>query len=247
MVAGRVVGAALTAGLMLASAPASLALDDAGRRRDMVAVVELLFEASSNMTGVVTLDERVAAALRKVPRHLFLPPMMRELAYADTPLPLGHGQNLAQPYIAALMTQMLAVKKGEKVFETGTDVGYHAAILSELGAEVYSVEIVEPLLNVARKVLPELGYGAVRLRGGDGYLGWAEHAPYDAMLVKESSLEIPPALLRQLKPGGRMVIPLGPPDGPQYLTLVQKRFDGSLAQKRYLPVRFAPFQGGERT
>jgi protein-L-isoaspartate(D-aspartate) O-methyltransferase len=234
-----------------AAAPAAVpaaAQDEQTRRANMVAVIEVLVEATAERTGVAALDARVAEAFRKVPRDRFLPPFMRELAYADTPLPLGHGQNLAQPYLAALMTQMLAVKSGEKVFETGTDVGYHAAILSELGAEVYSVEIVEPLLTVARKLLPALGYGQVRLKQGDGYLGWAEHAPYDAILVKESSLEIPPALLRQLKPGGRMAIPLGPPEGPQFLTLVEKQPDGRVRQKRQrLPVRFTPFQGGERT
>ena len=241
---------ASAAALLLAgalAAPAAAQQAEAIRRANMVAVIEVLFEATAEQTGMAALDARVAEAFRKVPRDRFLPPVLRELAYADTPLPLGHGQNLAQPYLAALMTQMLAPKPGEKVFETGTDVGYHAAILSELGAEVYSVEIVEPLLGVARKVLPALGYGRVRLKQGDGYLGWAEHAPYDAILVKESSLEIPPALLRQLKAGGRMVIPLGPPEGPQFLTLVEKQADGRLKQKRHLPVRFTPFQGGERT
>jgi protein-L-isoaspartate(D-aspartate) O-methyltransferase len=237
---------ALAAWLALAASPEA-AQDEQARRANMVAVVEMLIEATSAATGVAALDPRVAGAMRKVPRDRFLPPVLRELAYADTPLPLGHGQNLAQPYLAALMTQMLDVKPGEKVFETGTDVGYHAAILSELGAEVYSVEIVGPLLDVARKVLPALGYGKVRLRQGDGYSGWPEHAPYDAILVKESSLEVPPALLRQLKEGGRMAIPLGPPEGPQFLTLIEKQANGRLRQKRYLPVRFTPFQGGERT
>jgi protein-L-isoaspartate(D-aspartate) O-methyltransferase len=241
---------AVAAAVLLAGAfavPAAAQQAEAVRRANMVAVIEVLFEATSDQTGVAALDARVAEAFRKVPRDRFLPPVLRELAYADTPLPLGHGQNLAQPYLAALMTQVLALKPGEKVFETGTDVGYHAAILSELGAEVYSVEIVEPLLAVARKVLPALGYDKVKLKQGDGYLGWAEHAPYDAILVKESSLEIPPALLRQLRPGGRMVVPLGPPEGPQFLTLVEKQANGRLKQKRYLPVRFTPFQGGERT
>jgi protein-L-isoaspartate(D-aspartate) O-methyltransferase len=240
---------ALAAILAFAALPLAVkaqAPDEQSRRNAMVAVIETLFEATSDQTGVDALDAKIAQAMRKVPRDRFLPPVLREFAYADTPLPLGHGQNLAQPYLAALMTQLLALKPGQKVFETGTDTGYHAALLSELGAEVYSVEIVAPLLDVARKVLPALGYGKVRLKLGDGYAGWAEHAPYDAILVKESSLEIPPALLRQLKEGGRMVIPLGPPEA-QHLTLVEKQPGGRLRQKRYLPVRFTPFQGGERT
>lgn len=245
MIASRLMPV-LAVWLVLAAGPVS-AQDDQARRGAMVAVIEALIELTAEQTGVAALDGKIAAAMRKVPRDRFLPPSLRGLAHADTPLPLGHGQNLAQPYLAALMTQMLGVKAGEKVFETGTDVGYHAAILSELGAEVYSVEIVGPLLDVARKVLPALGYGKVRLRQGDGYSGWAEHAPYDAILVKESALEIPPPLLRQLKEGGRMVIPLGPPEGPQYLTLIEKQAAGRLRQKRYLPVRFTPFQGGERT
>jgi protein-L-isoaspartate(D-aspartate) O-methyltransferase len=238
--------AAILAFAALPLAVKAQAPDEQSRRNAMVAVIETLFEATSDQTGVDALDAKIAQAMRKVPRDRFLPPVLREFAYADTPLPLGHGQNLAQPYLAALMTQLLALKPGQKVFETGTDTGYHAALLSELGAEVYSVEIVAPLLDVARKVLPALGYGKVRLKLGDGYAGWAEHAPYDAILVKESSLEIPPALLRQLKEGGRMVIPLGPPEA-QHLTLVEKQPGGRLRQKRYLPVRFTPFQGGERT
>lgn len=213
----------------------------------MVVLIELLIEATSSVTEVAQLDERIVAAFRKVPRHIFVPPNLREFAYADTPLPLGHGQNLAQPFLAALMTQMLDPKPGEKIYETGTDTGYHAALLAELGCDVYSVEIVEPLLSIARKILPGIGYGKVHFRGGDGYQGWKDHAPYDAMLVKESSLDVPPPLLRQLKPGGRMVIPLGPPDGPQYLTLVRKQPDGTLKHKRFMQVRFTPFQGGERT
>jgi protein-L-isoaspartate(D-aspartate) O-methyltransferase len=221
--------------------------DPALARRSMVETIERLVDATREITGIASLDGRVLAAMLKVPRHLFVPPQLRDYAYADTPLPLGQGQNLAQPYIAAVMTHLLEIRPGEKVYETGTDTGYHAAILAELGAEVYSVEIVEPLLQVARRVLPEAGYPRVHLRVADGYAGWPDHAPYDAILVKESSIEVPPPLLRQLKPGGRMVIPLGPPDGPQFLTVVRKGLDGTVQQKRYFAVRFTPFQGGEPT
>ncbi|MCK6451728.1 MAG: protein-L-isoaspartate(D-aspartate) O-methyltransferase [Alphaproteobacteria bacterium] len=238
----------IAAALLALPLPAGAQAPGNGEARSrMVELIERLTELTSDTTGVDKLSERVVAAFRKVPRDAFVPPRLGAYAYADTPLPLGHGQNLAQPFIAALMTHLLDVKPGEKVFETGTDTGYHAAILSEMGVEVHSVEIVEPLLTVARRLLAELGYRGVRLRAADGYSGWPEHAPYDAILVKESSTEVPPPLWRQLKPGGRMVIPLGPPDGPQYLTVVRKEPDGTMRQKRYFPVRFAPFQGGERT
>jgi protein-L-isoaspartate(D-aspartate) O-methyltransferase len=197
-------------------------------------------------TGYPTIDARVLAAFGKVPRHLFVPPPLIPLAYADRPLPLGHGQNLTQPSVLALMTQALDLKPGQRVFETGTDTGYQAAILAELGVTVYSMEIVEPLLGLARKLLPELGHGNVKLELGDGYYGWAEHAPYDAMLIKESAVDVPPALWRQLKAGGRMLIPLGPPDGEQFLTLIIKHEDGRAQHIKLLPVRFAPFQGGTR-
>jgi protein-L-isoaspartate(D-aspartate) O-methyltransferase len=222
-------------------------VDARAARVRMVELIERLTDLTSDTTGIARLNDRIVAAFRKVPRDKFVPPRLGPYAYADTPLPLGHGQNLAQPFIAALMTHLLDPQPGEKVYETGTDTGYHAAILAELGCEVHTVEIVEPLLAVARRIVPSLGYDKVRFRGADGYAGWAEHAPYDAILVKESSLDVPPPLWRQLKPGGRMVIPLGPPDGPQFLTLVRKEPDGRMRQQRYFEVRFAPFQGGERT
>jgi protein-L-isoaspartate(D-aspartate) O-methyltransferase len=143
------------------------------------------------------------------------------------------------------MTQVLEVKPGQRVFETGTDTGYLAAILAELGAEVYSMEVVKPLLDVARALLPSLGY-KVAMEQGDGAAGWSSHAPFDAIMVKESAAEVPPLLWAQLKPGGRMVIPLGPAQGPQLLTLLVKHADGQVERVPLLAVRFAPFQGGER-
>jgi len=243
-VAGWVMAVVLAA--CAVPAPAQSIAEGLARAR-MVELIERLTVLTGDETGIKKLDDRVLAAFRKVPRDAFVPPRLNAYAYADTPLPLGHGQNLAQPFIAALMTHLLELEPGDKVYETGTDTGYHAAILAELGAEVHSVEIVEPLLEVARRLLPELGYRTVRLRAADGYSGWTEHAPYDAILVKESALDVPPPLWRQLKPGGRMVIPLGPPDGPQYLTVVRKDADGKMRQRRFFAVRFAPFQGGERT
>jgi protein-L-isoaspartate(D-aspartate) O-methyltransferase len=221
--------------------------DFAQARQVMIVEIEANFAVAAPLTGVRRLDSRLAEALSRVPRHRFVPPQLVPHAYADTPLPLGQGQNLTQPYLAALMTQVLEIKPGDKVFETGTDTGYQAAVLAELGARVFSVEVIEPLFAIAKHLLGELGYGEVRLQLADGYLGWAEHGPYDAILVKESTAEVPPALVQQLKPGGRMVLPLGPPEGPQFLTLVVKRDDGRLLMTPLLPVRFAPFQGGTRT
>jgi protein-L-isoaspartate(D-aspartate) O-methyltransferase len=219
----------------------------AERRRALVAEIEVTGRMMGRVTGVPAFDPPLLAAIGAVPRHLFVPPRIAELAYDDRPLPLGHGQNLTQPFLMALMTQALELKRGERVFETGTDTGYQAAILAELGVEVFSVEIVEPLFRIAEHLLKEHGKGRVRLRLGDGFEGWPAHAPYDAMLIKESAREPPPPLLQQLKPGGRMVIPLGPADGEQHLTLIRKEPDGTLRMRRLLPVRFSPFQGGERT
>lgn len=232
--------------LLVAGVPAAAqAPNGDAARLEMVREIEAAAAGLGAMTGYPRIDARVLAAFARVPRDRFVPRHLAPFAYADTPLPLGHGQNLTQPFLLALMLQALALKPGERVFETGTDSGYLAALLAELGAEVFSMEIVEPLLDVARRLLPELGY-AVALRHGDGYYGWAEAGPYDAMLIKESAVDIPGGLWRQLKPGGRMVIPLGPPDDGQMLTLVIKESDGRSRRVPLMPVRFAPFQGGSR-
>lgn len=238
--------AALPLFLLLVSTAAAQPLDEVAARRAMVQQIERNTAELGSLTGYPLLSPRVLAAFAKVPRHHFVPPQWAELAYRDTPLPLGHGQNLTQPFLLALMTEALALKPGERVFETGTDTGYQAAILAELGVEVFSMEIVEPLLSIARKLLPALGYAQIRLQDGDGYYGWPENGPYDAMVIKESAIDIPGALWQQLKPGGRMVIPLGPPDDGQMLTLVIKQSDGRARRIPLMPVRFAPFQGGSR-
>lgn len=231
---------------LIAAGPAGAqAPNGSAARQEMVREIEASASQLGAITGFPKLDAQVLGAFAKVPRHRFVPGRLAPFAYADTPLPLGHGQNLTQPFILALMTQALALRPGERVFETGTDTGYQAAILAELGAEVFSMEIVEPLLDIARRLLPELGY-TVTLQHGDGYYGWAEHGPYDAMLIKESAVDIPGVLWRQLKPGGRMVIPLGPPDDGQMLTLAIKEEDGRSRRIPLMPVRFAPFQGGSR-
>jgi protein-L-isoaspartate(D-aspartate) O-methyltransferase len=155
-------------------------------------------------------------------------------------------QNLAAPLLIALMTHLVEVQPDDVVFETGTGAGYQAAVLSKLAAHVYSVEVIEPLADHAARLLKDLGYGNVDVLADDGYYGWSAHAPYDAIVVKEAIDHLPQPLLNQLKRGGRMVIPLGPANGPQYLTVVRKDEAGRLRQERIMPVLFSPLQGGER-
>lgn len=202
---------------------------------------------SSLVTGIESIDPTIVEVLREVPRHLFLPEPLQPYGYNNHPLPLGYGQNIASPFLVALMTQLAAVEKDDVVFETGTGSGYHAAVLSGLADRIYSVEVVPPLAEQAAQTLADLGYDRVFTRQGDGYYGWPEQGPYDAIIVKESLDHVPPPLISQLKPGGRMVIPLGPVIGPQYLTVVRKGLEGQLTRRRVLPVQFSPLQGGERT
>ncbi|MBI5596273.1 MAG: protein-L-isoaspartate(D-aspartate) O-methyltransferase [Elusimicrobia bacterium] len=192
-------------------------------------------------------DKRVLAALRRVPRHLFVPKAARAQAYADHPVPIGEGQTISQPYIVAAMTQALDLKPGEKVLEVGTGSGYQAAVLAELGAEVYSIEILEGLGKRAAALLAELGYGRVRLRIGDGYAGWPEAAPFDAVIVTCAPQKVPAPLVEQLRVGGRLVIPVGP-DGGEADTYEQslwvlRKTDKGLERRSLMPVRFVPMTG----
>ncbi len=197
-------------------------------------------------TDLGTVGGNVQAALRKVHRHHFVPPHLAEHAYRNQPLPLIQDQNLSAPFVTALMTQLLQVEPGDRVFETGTDSGYQAAILAEMGARVYSMEIVAPLTQIAKNILTALGYNdRVSVRQGDGFYGWEEAGPFDAILVKEAVNEIPLPLLRQLRTGGRMVLPLGPNSG-QEISVITKHGDGSISIDRVMEVTFSPFQGGER-
>jgi protein-L-isoaspartate(D-aspartate) O-methyltransferase len=184
-------------------------------------------------------DGRVLAALARVPRHEFVPAGQRAQAYADGPLPIGHGQTISQPYIVAFMTAALDPRPGDRVLEIGTGSGYQAAVLSGLVAEVYSMELVEPLARRAEADLRRLGYANVRVRAGDGYRGWPEAAPFDAIMVTCAPEQVPQALVDQLKIGGRMMIPVGPASGAQELYLLRKR-PGGLETKAVLPVRFVP-------
>ena len=231
----------------LASAQAAEQSGYAEQRDQMVAAVEGWTELTSVETGVKRLDPRVLEALREVPRHLFLPEPLRPYAYGSHPLPLGYDQNLASPFLVALMTHLAGIEAGHVVFETGTGAGYHAAVLSHLGAEVYSVEVVGPLAAQAAERLAGLEVPRTHVRQGDGYYGWPEHGPYDAIIVKEALDHLPAPLIKQLKPGGRMVVPLSAGGAEQYLTVVRKTAAGTLRKTRVLPVRFSPLQGGERT
>ena len=220
--------------------------DATGARQQMVDLVELEASSLAYETGIATIDPRVLGAMREVPRHLFVPEVLRPYAYSLQPLPVARDQNIAAPLLIALMTHLAGVQPGDEVFETGTGAGYHAAVLSRLAAHVYSVEVIEPLADQAARVLKDLGYGNVEVQAGDGYYGWSAHAPYDVIMVKEAIDHLPQPLVNQLKRGGRLVIPLGPAGGPQYLTLVRKDQDGRLHQARIMPVHFSPLQGGER-
>ena len=186
-------------------------------------------------------DQRVLGAMRSVPRHLFVAPQDLPRAYGDHPLPIGHGQTISQPYIVALMTEMLQMEPGHRVLEVGTGSGYQAAILSFITPEVYTVEIIEALALPAAERLRTLGYTTVKVKAGDGYYGWGEHAPFDRILVTCAATLVPPPLLQQLRPGGKMCIPVGAQYAVQVLTMVEKAESGSISMRKSLPVRFVPF------
>ena len=187
-------------------------------------------------------DPRVLEAMRRVPRHELVPRHLRDEAYADHPLPIGHDQTISQPYIVAFMTQVLEPRPGDRVLEIGTGSGYQAAVLAELVAEVYTIEIVAPLGERARSDLERLGYDNVHVRIGDGYAGWPEHAPFDAIIVTCAPEDVPQPLVDQLRDGGRMIIPVGNQRHGQELYLLEKR-DGEVVRRAILPVRFVPMTG----
>ena len=190
------------------------------------------------LRGRDIVDAQVLAAMAAVPRHRFVPPRHRAMAYADIPLPIGYGQTISQPYIVALMSQVLAVQPGERVLEIGTGSGYQAAVLAAMGARVFSIEIVAELGRRAADTLQQLGYGTIRLKIGDGYQGWSEHAPFDAIIVTCAPTKVPQPLKDQLAEGGRMVIPVGPQRN-QHLVLLSKQ-RGEIRQQQVVAVRFVP-------
>jgi protein-L-isoaspartate(D-aspartate) O-methyltransferase len=194
--------------------------------------------------GKDALDPRVIDAIRKVPREEFVPETSRALAYLNRPLPIGHGQTISQPFIVALMTDLLTLTPDDRVLEIGTGCGYQTAILAELAAQVFTVEVVAPLAEAARARLERLGYTNVAFRTGDGWAGWPEHAPYDAVIVTAAARSRPDALVDQLAPGGRMVAPIGRSGLAQRLTLIEKDEKGRITESGRLPVAFVPLVGG---
>ena len=218
--------------------PIAGAPDFEALRRSMVELIEAYAQLSSELTDSDHLDPRVTTAMAKVPRHAFVPAELRHLAYVDSPLPIGCGKTISQPFMVALMTDLLAVAPGESVLEVGTGLGYQAAVLAELTDRVFTVEIVEELASEARLRLEQAGCRRIRFRVGDGAQGWAEHAPFDRIIVTAASELIPPALLRQLAPGGRMVVPTGLADGQQ-LVLVEKDGAGRTRTREVLSVLFS--------
>jgi protein-L-isoaspartate(D-aspartate) O-methyltransferase len=209
-------------------------------RAALMADIERMMRLSEPETGRAALSPRVRAAVEAVDRRAFVPPSEADAAYDNRPLPIGHGQTISQPFIVAVMTELLDGAPGDVVLEVGTGSGYQAAVLAKLVAQVYSIEIVAPLAAEAKARLARLGYGNVTARAGDGYAGWPEHAPFDKIIVTAAAPAVPPPLIEQLKPGGRMVIPVGGQHDHQMLLVIAKAADGSIAEQRTFAVGFVP-------
>jgi len=212
-------------------------------RQDMVRQIKNSVEATRFYIDKSRLDDRVMSAMLTVPRHNFVPVEQKEYAYENRPLPIGHGQTISQPYIVALMTDLLEMTEDSKLLEVGTGSGYQAAVAAQLVPRVYTIEIVEPLAQEADARFRNLGYENIINKAGDGYYGWSEHAPFDAIIVTAAASHVPPPLVRQLKPGGRMVIPVGSRFQTQQLLLVIKDDLGTVRTRQILPVRFVPLTG----
>ncbi|MEO8417709.1 MAG: protein-L-isoaspartate(D-aspartate) O-methyltransferase [Methylophilaceae bacterium] len=212
-------------------------------RIKLVRDIAQLTRASAAETGRPEINPAVLAAMARTPRHRFVPIDQQHYAYHNRPLPIGYGQTISQPFLVALMTDLLEVKPGDRVLELGTGSGYQAALLAEMGMQVYSMEIVGPLATRASQTLAALYPRGVEVRHGDGYYGWEAHAPFDAIIVTAAASHVPPPLVRQLKPGGRMVIPLGASFLIQQLVLVEKAADGRISSREIVPVRFVPLTG----
>jgi protein-L-isoaspartate(D-aspartate) O-methyltransferase len=213
------------------------------QRHELVNLIKADVVRTSDFLGQGSLNEQVLDAIGKVPRQEFVPDGQRPYAYENRPLPIGYGQTISQPYIVAIMTDLLKPEKTDRVLEIGTGSGYQAAILAELVDSVYTIEIVEELAAIAARNLKRTGYNSVYTRTGDGYYGWETAAPFDSIIVTAVASHIPPPLIKQLKPGGRMIIPVGGQFMMQYLTLVIKDFDNKVTTRQILPVRFVPLTG----
>jgi protein-L-isoaspartate(D-aspartate) O-methyltransferase len=237
----------LLAVMLVTVSPRAGTVDEAAfetQRRVLMREIERDVRETAEYLNRRELDARVMAAMGSVPRHEFVRPEDRDLAYENRPLPIGHGQTISQQYIVAVMTDLLEPTPGCRALEVGTGSGYQAAVLSGLCDKVYTLEIVEPLGRQARDRLVRLGYRNVEVRIGDGYYGWTEAAPFDVIVVTAVAGHIPPPLLTQLKPGGRMVLPVGTRFTTQQLVLVHKRADGRVTTRQLLPVAFVPLTGG---
>lgn len=215
-------------------------------RNDMVEEIKDMAMDTRDYIGNGNLDARVIEVMQKVPRHEFVPESYRQHAYRNRALPIGNDQTISQPYIVALMTDLAGVDEDSTVLEIGTGSGYQAAVLAELVKHVYSIEIIEALGVSARETLERLGYENVTLRIGDGYDGWPEHAPFDAILVTAAPEEVPRPLIDQLKPGGRIIIPVGPRNRTQSLRVIEKDESGNVEERDVLPVGFVPLTRGDK-
>ncbi len=213
------------------------------KRGQMVRTIEAHIRETSFAIGRDHIDPRALRAMGAIPREEFVPEDLRQASYADRALPIGYGQTISQPLIVALMTDILNIDPTSIVLEVGTGSGYQAAVVAELVRQVYTIEIIPDLAHSAADRLHRLGYTNVTLRVGDGYFGWPDVAPFDAIIVTAAAAHIPPPLLQQLKPGGRMAIPVGPPFGLQHLTVVERAADGRVRTRQLFPVSFVPLTG----
>jgi protein-L-isoaspartate(D-aspartate) O-methyltransferase len=233
-------------GLLLAIAMTPALGQDAytAARAKMVGEIAAMARDTAAETGRPVFSARVMNVMAKVERHRFVTEGDERSAYQNRPLGIGSGQTISQPYIVALMTDLLEIKPGDRVLEIGTGSGYQAAVLAELASTVYTIEIVEPLGRVAAQRLSAAGYRNVVTRIGDGYQGWAQYAPFDAIMVTAAARDVPPALIEQLKPGGKLVIPVGAQGAHQDLLIIAKSAEGKTETRRVLAVRFVPLTGG---
>lgn len=236
---------ACTSLIVCLAPPAAAAEEDdyGAQRRKLRAQIEQDAAETADATGRPRFSARVMDAIDAVPRHRFVPAGGVKYAYENRPLSIGYGQTISQPYIVALMTELLEPQSGDVVLEVGTGSGYQAAVLAKLVARVYTIEIVPPLAKNAALRLEQLGYGNVEVRLGDGYYGWREHGPYDGIIVTAAANSIPPPLIEQLKPGGRMLIPVGAPFSAQELIVLTKDANGKVSTRSVLPVAFVPLTG----
>ena len=228
-------------------AASTIYADDADYDRQRARLIESIkadVADTARFIGTNALQTKVMEAMAKVPRHRFVPKQQRLFAYKNQPLPIGYGQTISQPYIVALMTHLLDLKSSDKVLEIGTGSGYQAAILAQLTRSVYSLEIIPELAERAKKTFVQLNLDSIQAKLGDGYYGWEEYAPFDAIIVTAAASHVPPPLVKQLKSGGRMVIPVGSSFFVQYLVVINKDKNGKLSTRQVLPVQFVPLTGG---